>query len=536
MHILRKWISTMEKKDQHEIALEAARPASKSSKEGTGGDKTGTAGAVINASDIEDEAGSIAAIALACGDLDPEQSRLVLRKLDTYILPCLCITYALQFMDKTSLTYSSIYGIIQDTHLTGQDFSWATSIFYFGFLVAQYPGMAIIQRFPIAKFLGYNIVIWGLVLMATAASSSFAGLAAARFVLGMTEATISPGFVAMTSIWWTRHEQAGRSALWVSFLGTGGFVGSLAIFGIGHIHGSLSSWRYIFLVLGSITTMWGVVFLLFVPDGPALVRWLNAEEKMVAVQRVIENKMGTKSRRFVKDQVVEALTDPKVIVLGLLQFVIATAAGGFAFGPLIISGFGFDSLQTTLMMLPHSAVQVLTQLGCGLLTSKFPNSRLHVASLAMLPPIAGAILISQLPTESRWGRLAGYWILGFHPVAFTVVLGLLGTNIAGSTKRSVALGWSFVSFGVGQIAGPHFFKSSEAPAYKSGIISMLCSFVVTLVLAQILRLMCVAENRRRNRELARKDPDEIAELKRIGDRQGFEDVTDKENFMFRYAF
>ncbi|KAL8288249.1 hypothetical protein RB597_000373 [Gaeumannomyces tritici] len=339
----------------------------------------------------------------------------------------------------------------------------------------------------------------------------------------------------MTSIWWTRREQAGRSALWLSFLGVGGFVGSLAIFGIGHIHGSLSSWRYIFLILGSVTVMWGFVFLFFVPDGPAQVRWLSADEKVVAVQRVIENRMGTKSRRFVKAQVVEALTGPKVIVLGLLQFVIATAAGGFSFGPLIISGFGFDPLQTTLMMLPYTAVHVISQLGCGLLTSKIPNSRLHVASLAMLPPIAGTILISQLPTENKWGRVTGFWILGFHLVVFTIALGLLGTNIAGSTKRSVALGWSFVSFGVGNIAGPHFFKSSEAPVYQSGIISMLCSFVLALILAQILRLMCVAENKKRNRELARRSPDEIAELKRIGDQQGFEDVTDKENFMFRYA-
>lgn len=127
----------MEEKPQHEIAPGAARPASKSSKGETGKDETKSSGAVVDVSDIQDETGSIAAKALACGDLDPEESRLVRRKLDAYILPCLCVTYALQFMDKASLTNSSVYGIIQDTHLAGQDFSWAASIFFFGFLVGQ---------------------------------------------------------------------------------------------------------------------------------------------------------------------------------------------------------------------------------------------------------------------------------------------------------------------------------------------------------------------------------------------------------------
>ncbi|KLU93025.1 allantoate permease [Magnaporthiopsis poae ATCC 64411] len=528
---------TMEEKPQHETASGAARLVSKFSKEVTGKDDTQTSGAAADLSDIDiqDETGSIAARALACGDLDPEESRLVRRKLDAYILPCLCVTYALQFMDKASLTNSSVYGIIQDTHLTGQDFSWASSIFFFGFLVGQYPGIALIQRFPIAKFLGASVISCGLVVMATAASSNFAGLATARFILGAVESTFSPGFVAVTSMFWTRREQATRSALWLGCVGFGGFIGALAVFGIGHIQGSLSSWRYIFLFLGSITVFWGIVFLIFVPDSPAKVRFLTEEQKVVAVQRVIENKMGTKSRRFVMAQVIEAVTDPKVILVGLLQFVIAVPAGGFAFGPLLIAGFGFSPLQTTLMTLPSSAIQSITQVGSGLLAARIANSRLNISSIAMVPPIIGTILISQLSHENKWGRTAGYWLLGFHAVSYTAVVGLMGTNVAGSTKRSVALGWGFMCFGAGQIAGPQFFRSTEAPHYKSGITSMLVNFILIAVLSQALRLLYVMENRRRDKLLAEKSPEEIEEMKRISNRQGFEDVTDKDNLLFRYA-
>ncbi|KAI1806655.1 MFS general substrate transporter [Daldinia bambusicola] len=481
---------------------------------------------------IKDEAGILAARALACEAVDEETSRKVRRKIDIRILPFLCVTYALMFIDKTSLGYSSVYGIIPDNKLQGQDYSWASSIFYFGYLVAEYPGIAIIQRFPVAKFLGANVVLWGAILMTTAACSSFAGLATVRFFLGVVEATISPGFVAVTGMWWTRQEQAGRSALWISFLGVGSFVGTLLAYGIGHIHGVLSTWKYIYLILGSLTIVWGIAFTLFVPDSPASVQWLNEDEKVIAIQRVIENKTGTKSRRLARDQVIEAITDPKVIVLGLISFVNAVASGGLSFGSLIISGFGFDPLQTTLLNLPLSAVQVVAQLGSGVLISYIGSSRLYVGSIAMIPPIVGTVLINQLDPTNRWGRLVGVWLLGTYPVGFLIILGLLATNIAGSTKRSIASGWVFVCYCVGQIAGPQFFVSKEAPAYHGGIIAMLCGFILNLVLNQVLRFLYVLENKKRDKILEGKSEDERDAMERESNLQGFEDVSDRNNVSY----
>lgn len=484
----------------------------------------------LNKFDIKDETGQLATRALASGPADPEVSKRILRKVDMYILPFLCITYALQFIDKTSLSYSSVYGLIDDNHLVGQQYSWTSSIFYFGYLIAEYPGVAVLQRFPVAKFLGLNIIVWGAILMTTAACSSFGGIATVRFLLGITEATISPGFVAVTGMWWTRAEQAGRSALWISFLGVGSFVGVLVAYGIGHITtGSLSAWKYIFLILGAVTFLWGLVFFVFVPDGPANVKWLSEEEKVVAVQRIVENKTGTKTRHFDRSQIMEAVTDPAVIILGLVSFVNAIASGGLAFGSLIIRGFGFSAINTTLMNLPLSTIQIVAQFGCGWLARKIPNSRLHIASFAMIPPIIGTCLVNQLPSGDKWGRLVGVWLLGSYPVGFMAVLGLLSTNIAGSTKRSVASGWVFVCYCVGQIAGPQFFKSSDAPAYHSGIVAMLCGFILNLVLNQILRFVYVLENRRRDKQLEGKSEEDIAAMTRESEVQGFEDVTDKKN-------
>ncbi|CAG8980630.1 hypothetical protein HYALB_00012817 [Hymenoscyphus albidus] len=484
---------------------------------------------------ITDEAGELAVVALASGDPDVELSRKVLRKIDLYLLPFLCVTYGLQFLDKTSLAYSSVFGVIQDTHLVDQDYSWASSIFYFGYLIAEYPGVALLQRFPIAKFLGINIIIWAAILMLTATASSFASLATLRFLLGIFESTISPGFVILTSTWYTRQEQASRSSLWISFMGLFGTIGGILTFGIGHINHSLSPWKLIYLILGAVTILWGILFLIFVPDNPATTSWLTEEERIVALQRVIENKTGTKSRAFVKSQAWEAITDPKILLLGLISFVNAVVSGGLSFGSLIIQGFGYTALQTALMNMPLSFLQSVFMLLAGYTMHKLSNSRLYVATVAMILPIIGTLLINQLATENKWGRLVGLWLLASYPTGFMVLLSLLASNIAGTTKKSTASALVFIMYCAGQIVGPQCFKASEKPGYRGGIISMLVGFTLNAFFNLILRALYVWENKRREKELQGLGGERLEDLKEESRRQGFEDRTDKENVFFRYV-
>lgn len=53
----------------------------------------------------------------------PEDNQRVLRRIDLVILPILLSVYGLQSLDKTSLSYASVFGLITDTHLVGQQYS-----------------------------------------------------------------------------------------------------------------------------------------------------------------------------------------------------------------------------------------------------------------------------------------------------------------------------------------------------------------------------------------------------------------------------
>jgi hypothetical protein len=66
--------------------------------------------------------------------ISPRDQRRLQRKIDFMILPYLAVCYAFFYIDKTTLSYAAIFGIREDLNLVGTQYSWLSSIFYFGFL------------------------------------------------------------------------------------------------------------------------------------------------------------------------------------------------------------------------------------------------------------------------------------------------------------------------------------------------------------------------------------------------------------------
>ena len=63
---------------------------------------------------------------------DPKQLRRLLLKIDLTIAPLLAAVYFLQYLDKTTLSYTAVMGLRTDTHLVGQDYSDLSMLFYIG--------------------------------------------------------------------------------------------------------------------------------------------------------------------------------------------------------------------------------------------------------------------------------------------------------------------------------------------------------------------------------------------------------------------
>lgn len=63
-------------------------------------------------------------------EYDEKEFKRVLRKIDLRIVPILFVTYLMQYLDKNSLNFASVYGLKEGTHLVGQDYSWLGKLLY----------------------------------------------------------------------------------------------------------------------------------------------------------------------------------------------------------------------------------------------------------------------------------------------------------------------------------------------------------------------------------------------------------------------
>lgn len=85
-----------------------------------------------------------------------------------------------------------------------------SAVFYFGYLAWSWPSSYLSVRFPIARYLGVTVILWGGILMCHGATKGFASLMAARFFLGVAEGAVAPGFALITGMFYKRHEQPSR--------------------------------------------------------------------------------------------------------------------------------------------------------------------------------------------------------------------------------------------------------------------------------------------------------------------------------------
>ncbi|KAL2848904.1 major facilitator superfamily domain-containing protein [Aspergillus pseudoustus] len=426
-------------------------------------------------------------------------------KLDLVLVPMMLATYMLSFLDKGILSTAAVYGLREDLSLHGQQYSWTNSIFYFGYLIWQYPNSIFMQRLPIGRWVGGMVFLWGICVTATAGAKDFATLAVARFFLGLFEATNNPAFTLIIGQYYTTKEHALRACLWWAGGPIAAFIGDGVSNGIGHFHGALSRWQYLYLIFGPITM-------------------------------ALQNHTGVKNREYKKYQVIECLRDPQVWMMFAIVFLQCIPGGGLnAFNKIILTSLGYSSVESTVIAMPEHAVQLVSVLLAGIVCSFIGKGRCIAMILSNFSVLVGSVLLYLLPAEMKLSRLGAVYSLLTCTVSYIMCMSLISSNVAGFTKKMTASVMVFVAYCIGQIITPQFFISAEAPRYPTGFRAYFVTAAMMIVIEALLMVYLINENRRRdNRNEAPITVDEGNQ--HIILESDLMDLTDWEQPNFRYTW
>ncbi|KAH0586029.1 hypothetical protein H2248_007306 [Termitomyces sp. 'cryptogamus'] len=388
-----------------------------------------------------------------------------------------------------------------------------------------------------------NIGAWAIALCSHAACKNFAGLLVVRLILGMCEGSITAGFLIVTSMFYTRNEQTLRVGYWFFMSNLAHIISGFISFGILHIKpGKFEPWQWLMLIFGLVTLIAAVAFWFLFPDSPTTAWFLTKEERMVAVQRIKANQTGVENKHFRKEQMIEALLDPKTWLFALFAAFDNISNSLSSQRLIIVNSFGFTAMQTTLLDCVYGIIAIVSMWSGVTLAAKIPNSRAYVACAYLILDIFGVLLLNLLPWDNKIGLLFSIWISGLGATAFIISLSWISSVNAGHTKKVTVNAIMLCGYCIGNSAGPFIWQAKYKPRnHVPWIIIGICH-VVTICLLLSIRCLLVRENRVRDKEPADTTYDDVyverivdGIVKKVKVDKEFLDLTDHQNRDFRYV-
>lgn len=71
----------------------------------------------------------------------------------------MALSYLFQFLDKSALGFTAIMSLRSDLSVSGSQYSWASGIYYFGYLGASYPVAWLLVRLPVGKTIACSVYV-----------------------------------------------------------------------------------------------------------------------------------------------------------------------------------------------------------------------------------------------------------------------------------------------------------------------------------------------------------------------------------------
>ena len=281
-------------------------------------------------------------------------------------------------------------------------------------------------------------------------------------------------------------------------------------------------------------------------NGVTSARFLNETERLQAVERLRANQTGIGSQDFEMSEAIEVFLEPKTYLwIGMSLLLNVGAAVTNTFGPLILSGLGFNKYITSLLNMPFGAVQFIIILLASYAAQK-ARLKSPVLLFLVFPVLAGLAMLYAIPRKDTGALLGGYYLLAFLFGGNPLIVSWIVGNTAGTTKKSIVMSLYNAGSSAGNIVGPLLFNASDAPTYHPGLRSTLAIFVTlaVVILIQLVNLIFLNRLQARKRVANGKSAvihdvsmeDHYVDIDTEGVGEHAFDLTDGKNDEFVYIY
>ncbi|GAA5890583.1 hypothetical protein JCM6882_002970 [Rhodosporidiobolus microsporus] len=454
-----------------------------------------------------------------------EEEDKIYRKVDMHMMPTVAMLYLLSFMDRGNIGNARLAGLEDELGMSSQDYNLALSCFFITYCLCEVPSNLILKRCRPAYYIGGITVAWGIVMTCMGVVQNFGGLLATRLMLGVAEAGLFPGIILLLSLYYPRHRSQARVGFFFGAATVAGAFSGLLAYGIGFMDGvgNYRGWRWIFILEGLATVVFGVVTVFILPPYPHQVKWLTPEERewLVYCKEIDSGRHGeadTVSKKYVW----QALSDWQCwLSLGHYVGVVTPLYAISLFAPTLINAFGqYTRPQVQLLTVPIYVTAFIFVMTTSFIAdrkkTRFPFMMLDLC----LCLIGHVINLTPAPNGVKYFGLFLIAMGAYGGLPTTVTW--LTNNLSGQTKRGVGTAFQIGIGNLAALASTNVYRKQDSPHYYLGHGVVLGFVAIGLVCAPAYAFALKRKNSQKERELALPESERpvytVEELRDMGDR------------------
>ena len=415
------------------------------------------------------------------------ENQAVIRRIRTRIILPLLILLVVSSIDRVNISFAALQ-MNAELALTPREYGVAISAFFSGYLIFQFPSIALLMRYGARKWIFVSVLLWGVLAIGMVFVRGTTSLYLLRFLLGVAEAGFAPGIVYLCGLWIPNRYRAAAIGLTMLAVPISVVVGGpLSGWLMSHqtIPFAISGWRWMFLAQGILTIAFAIFALKIVRDGPDDAPWLaDADKRWLNEQHALD----ADSKGHALASMRAMLWSHKIWAAAGLYFVLIASAYGILFWlPQIIKQLSNISIFKT------GVVSAFPWLGIGL--GMYFNSRhsdesgeryYHVIVPLLLCSLclAAATLVSDQVLALALLFVGSVGLGGAQGVFWTIPTSFLTRDLAGKGVAAISLCGN-----LGGLFGPYALGVilQASGSYKLPAYSMAALMVVGALLAAILR-------------------------------------------------
>ncbi len=393
------------------------------------------------------------------------------------LVPFLVVCYFAAYLDRVNVGFAALT-MNEDLGIGPEAFGFTAGIFFLGYCLFEVPSNVLLARFGARRWIARIMITWGLISACMAFVTDVWSLSIVRFLLGVAEAGFFPGIIFYLMRWVPSRERAGVISIFMAAVPISNLAGApisgLLLDSFDGVYG-LKGWQWLFILEALPSIVLGIAAFKILKDAPGDAPWLAPDECDALVQQIAAEDAA---RERIKTYTLrEALTDRRIVTLGVTYFGIATGMYGLSFWlPQIVQGFGLSNSETGLVTAVPYVFAAAAMFAWGAHSDSTGERVWHIALPCFIgggAMIAGTTISGNAPAL-LFLTIAAIGIFTALPMFWTLPTALLtGTAAAGGIALINAIG------NIGGFIGPYLVGWMKARGFGSDVaVASLACFAI----------------------------------------------------------